>query len=625
MTHHPEDPHHGTHHPASRHTAAMHTVLTESGMYGDSVFLMRVNSTIEQQDGVHRAVVAMATEANVELATMLGFAVPEGTAPDHLLMAIHHDAAVDVAALQNRIRTMIRSGRTGDETPEDRAPHDAVSPATSPATIHEAIKVLPQANLAVISVAGAWAPAEVEHALKAGLSVLLFSDNVDPADEVRLKRMARERGLLLMGPDCGTALIGGVAVCFANVVRRGPIGIVAASGTGLQEVSARIHNCGSGVSHGIGTGGRDLKSSEAGGMMALAALELLAHDRETAVIVIISKPPAREVAEKLHSAAQRCGKPVVIHLVGATAEDNSPLSDAAVSSTVFSAPTLAGAADLAVQLAGGTLPDGDSAGTNAPKRGSPADTVSPPVNTLRMVHGLYTGGTLANEAQVLLERWQVPHTITDLGDDQYTVGRPHPMIDPTVRLEWIRTVARETPETGSSPGVVILLDFVLGYGAHPDPVGVTLPVIRELPPGITVVAAVVGTPDDPQGYRTSCDALEEAGVCVATTHSAAVLFAAQYAGAQHARLPATPRATPGATPPVTPSVPGTSSGMQLQSTEAAPSLRTLLSEGPQVINLGVRDFARELEHQNCPVAHLDWRPPARGNAALADLLSRLTS
>src|SRR4030095_10708603 len=124
------------------------------------------------------------------------------------------------------------------------------------------------ADIALISVPGDYAAAEALKALAQGLNVMLFFDNVAIADERAIKLYARARTLLVMGPDCGTAIVNGVPLGFANVVRRGDIGLVAASGTGLQEVTCRIHNLGGGISQAIGTGGRDLKDA-GGGMPVL--------------------------------------------------------------------------------------------------------------------------------------------------------------------------------------------------------------------------------------------------------------------------------------------------------------------------------------------------------------------
>src|SRR5580704_9603583 len=98
---------------------------------------------------------------------------------------------------------------------------------------------------------------------------MIFSDNVPIAEEASLKHEARERGLMVMGPDCGTAIIGGVPLAFANAVPRGDIGIIGASGTGIQEVSTLIARAGRGVRHAIGTGGRDMHA-EVGGLTTLA-------------------------------------------------------------------------------------------------------------------------------------------------------------------------------------------------------------------------------------------------------------------------------------------------------------------------------------------------------------------
>ena len=573
----------------------MKLVYVEQGVYADSVFLMRLNARLEAEPGVHRALVAMATEANLDLARMLEFVVsPAG--PDELLICLDHDGSVPGEELRQLVHRMIREKRGGLGSEET---------GVVPTTVMEALQVLPQATLAVISVAGTWAVAEADKALDAGLSVMLFSDNVTVEQEARLKGRALEKGLLMMGPDCGTAIIGGTPLCFSNAVRPGPVGIVAASGTGLQEVSCLIHRLGSGISHAIGTGGRDLKEPTVSGQMIRAGIAALEADPGTDVIVVISKPPADELARALWSDLEGCTKPVVVHLVG-----GSPSQCPADMRAVLT-DTLAETARAAVGLIG-MLDDGgvkpavlDRSGPAAPqpRRGG--------------IHGLYTGGTLADEADGLMRRVpDLEYTVIDLGDDQYTRGRAHPMIDPTARVEWIRKTTADTTVA------VILLDFVLGYGSHPDPVGMTLPAITGAREGVVFVAALVGTDGDPQGYDECLRRLEEAGVLVAGSNAEAVdLAIRQVSNVRSARddsrgwrtslhhqhqhqhqLQPQPKPQPRGD---------------------TPAQSALLHSPVQVINIGIQDFADDLQKQGVSVVHLAWRPPARGNERMAALLNRL--
>ena len=366
------------------------------------------------------------------------------------------------------------------------------------------------ATIATISIPGAYAAVVAERALRDGLHVFCFSDNVPISDEVRVKRLARDRRLLHMGPDCGTAIIDGIPLGFANVVRRGPVGIIAASGTGAQEGSRLLDLAGAGTSPLIGVGGRDL-SPEVDGIMTDLALDLLEDDAETEVIVIVSKPPADAVSKRLLArlaAIAKKGTPTVACFLGADDAD----------SDVIVRGTLEGGAVAAATAAGHEL-DIEVAGT------PPA--TAPPGRIL----GLYTGGTLASEAKLLLKRAGLKDIeVLDLGDDEYTAGKPHPMIDPEARAARIEA-------TGADATVgILLLDIVLGYGSSPDPASPVVAAVaaarataaaagREL----LVLGSVCGTLGDPQGLARQTALLEGAGIVLAPTNAAAARLAAALA------------------------------------------------------------------------------------------------
>lgn len=488
--------------------------------YRDSVELMQIAATIEALDGIDRAGLVMATPANRDVlaaAALLTDAVAAAR-PNDLVVAVRAvDDATAEAALNQAAARLAGPGTEGAD--------DAVH--TDARTIAEAVHELGTANFALISTPGSYATAEAMKALKHGLNVFLFSDNVPLEDEIELKAMARRKGLLLMGPDCGTAIVDGVPLGFANAVRRGTIGLVAASGTGLQQVSCLIHRAGAGISQAIGVGGRDL-DERVGGAMMLDGLERLAADPGTDVIVLISKPPAVCVAERVLAAAAAAGKPVVVNFLG-----GDPV--AARSVGAISAATFEAAAAIASALAlGRPMPAEDDR-----LDPSVAGAVAAALGTLRSgqvrIRGLYSGGSLAGEAKLILKAMlgadrAATHEILDLGDDQYTVGRPHPMIDPRLRNEYLLAAALE-PSTA-----VILLDVVLGYGAHPDPAGQLSPAIqaaRAAAAGegrqVAVVASVCGTDADPQGLAAQEATLAAAGVLLAPSNARAARIAAEIA------------------------------------------------------------------------------------------------
>jgi len=384
---------------------------------------------------------------------------------------------------------------------------------------------------------------------------MLFSDNVPLEDEIALKALARERGLLVMGPDCGTAIIDGTPLCFANALRRGPIGIVAAAGTGLQEVSCLVDRWGSGVSQAIGTGGRDLKDLRVGGTTTLMGIEALARDPATRVIVVVSKPPAPALATKVTAALEASGKESVVHFLGlgrGALEGGRPEGPggAAGCPRLHRAANLEEAAVMAVALASGKefVPGAFA---------MPEDEVEAIVRretegmtaAQKYLRGYYTGGSLADEAWTLLHRLtgavysnsqtdpafvlpdphtSIGHTVVDLGDDVFTVGRPHPMIDPSSRARRIEAEARD-PEIA-----VMLVDCVLGYGSHPDPAGALVPslvaareAVRARGGHLAVVASVTGTSADFQGYASQRAKLEEAGAIVMGSNYQAAALAAR--------------------------------------------------------------------------------------------------
>jgi succinyl-CoA synthetase alpha subunit len=482
--------------------------------YRDSVEAMRVAAEIERLPGVRRAALLVATPANLDVLRSAGL-LDEAAAtagPSDLVVAVAgEDAALAEAALARGIALLTTVTQTTA----------GASAQAAPATIAEAVAEDPAANLALISTPGPHATAEALKALKRGLHVFLFSNNVSVADELELKRLAQRKGLLLMGPDCGTAILDGVPLGFANVVRRGRIGLVAASGTGLQQVVCLVDRFGEGISQAIGVGGRDL-DERIGGLMMLAALERLADDADTAVIVLISKPPSPIVSQRVLERARIAQKPVVVCFLG-----GDPAICTAAGATAAS--TLEDAAVLAVKLAGGHpyAAGGDDELVTAVRA-----RLAGQAPGQRAIRGLYSGGTLAYEAALLLKdafpdvEDRRPHSLVDLGDDEFTVGRPHPMIDLRLRNERIAATAEDPA------AAVVLLDVVLGYGSHADPAGELSPVIeasrqqaaragREL----IVIGSVCGTDADPQRLHDQEARLSAAGVLLASSNAGAARLA----------------------------------------------------------------------------------------------------
>ncbi|QIK61959.1 acyl-CoA synthetase FdrA [Leucobacter viscericola] len=496
-------------------------------LYKDSVALMAITAAVTKLEGIEEASVVMATEANRANLRRVGLADDSSAGPNDLLVVVRgaEEARTQALDLAEELLTKERSG--SEEGAAEEAP---------PVSLKAAASRYGDSTLALISVPGQYAAAEALKALELGLDVMMFSDNVPVDQEIALKRYADDRGLLVMGPDCGTAIVGGVPLGFANAVRRGSIGIVGASGTGTQEVATRIHHLGAGVSHALGTGGHDL-SAEVGAISMLRAMRGLEEDEATDVIVLVSKPPAPSVAARVLDMARSLSTPVVAVFVG-------PKDAGIDTSGIVMADTLAGAADLAVAVAAGKDPVQIAESSLPVALRAEALTRTPSQKYLR---GVFSGGTFCYETQSLCQQGGVVaasntpvagnkmatdlwhsegHTILDMGDDVFTQGRPHPMIDPTLRNE------RITAELGDPETAVLVFDVVIGYGASADPVSSLIDVLETgrraaAAAGRTVslIAHVCGTELDSQDRSAVVERLRDAGVYVADSNAEAAHWA----------------------------------------------------------------------------------------------------
>jgi FdrA protein len=483
------------------------------GAYADSVTLMQVSADARKADGVETALIAMATELNLSLLPALGFEPPGQAGPNDLLIAVRAtDAAALAAALANvdaalAARPAVPGGSAAAQPPRTTA--SAVR-ASGP-------------GLALVSVPGRFAFAEAMDALEAGCDVMIFSDNVPVELEILLKDRAAQRGLIVLGPDCGTAIIGGVGLGFSHTIGAGPVGLVAAAGTGAQQVLCLLDHAGTGVSACIGVGGRDL-SAAVGGRSARAALEALDADAGTELILMLSKPPAPQVAEALRGFAATLGTPVRFAFIAPGEPDLTAAAEGALGALGIQVPA---------------WPRWPAAQFDADRR-RVTGTERPPAGGV--LRGLFAGGTLCDEAMViaadrlgpirsnipLRPEWRIDpagttsgHTMIDFGDDQLTVGRAHPMIDQSLRLERLAADAAD-PATA-----VILLDVVLGHGAHPDPAAEVGPAIAaaRASSGVPVIVSLIGAASDPQDLSRQAHALQAAGAQVFASNAQAARYA----------------------------------------------------------------------------------------------------
>jgi FdrA protein len=494
--------------------------------YYDSITLMRVAKEITNMEGVENASLSMGTEANLRILAAAGFDLSEiDVTPNDLVIAISGDEAVLEEALSKSKEYLAnppwkKSGRESE--------------SYKPRSLDGAISVLPEANIAMISVAGRFAGDVALDCLHKGLNVMLYSDNVPLEKEIEIKKLAREKGLLVMGPDCGTAIVRGIAMGMANVCPTGPVSIVAAAGTGLQEVHVQLARRGVGTLHGIGTGGRDVRA-EVGGIMAEMATERLIEDDEVEILVVIGKPPAPEVEKMILNRITRGGKPAVLGFIGGESRGDRD--------GVYICTELEETAAVAAALA---------KGENVATVRKDLEEAHEDLRKLAEKHGLrkgwlrglYSGGTLCYEAQVIAQDLlgpihsntplkkdlkledsltSVQHTVVDFGEDEFTQGRLHPMIDVSLRAGRFVEEAKD-PEVG-----VILFDVVIGYGCNPDPA-------KELAEGVlkakavagerlAFVASICGTEADPQNAARQRNILEDAGVIVCDSNARAARLA----------------------------------------------------------------------------------------------------
>lgn len=500
--------------------------------YIDSVSLMALSTKANEIEGVSKVIIAMATEMNKEVMRNEGLAneLVEKAGASDLVITMQVKDGSDGEAVINEIETLLDKKEKIETSVSERTFN----------TIKDAADHYEDANLALISVNGHYATREALQALEAGLNVMLFSDNISVEDEVMLKDLALEKGLLMMGPDCGTAIINNIGLGFANKVRKGNIGIVGASGTGSQEIAVRIHEFGGGISQLLGTGGRDLKA-EVGGKMMLAGIDALANDPDTDVIVLVSKTPDQVIKEKIIDTVKKIDKPVVVWFAGEleTCQDDN----------VYFVDMSKNAALRAVELAGIDTSTLDLHPLNLPLIAEVREKLNPDQKYIR---GLFTGGTLASEAYYITKEkydnvysnttsepaHQIKnlnqsegHTFIDFGADEYTDGKPHPMIDPSSRLERFRQEVKD-PEVG-----VILLDFVIGFGAHEDPVGFMAEEIVQAKQKaeqeghhLEIIGYILGTDLDSQNLEEQLEKLTSTGATYASSMQNAALLAREFVG-----------------------------------------------------------------------------------------------
>ena len=578
----------------------LYTVIRKN-TYQDSINLMLLTNRINTLEGVIQSSIMMGTDANKDIFRN------QGLLTDDAAMAAPSDMIIVVEADQESIVKNVL--KETDAFLGDLSVKKAQSNIVDVDNWTDAAKALPDANLALFSTPGEYTAPEIEKALDMGYHVFSFSDNISMEDEIRLKEKAHEKGLLFMGPDCGTGIISSVPVAFTNVVQPGNIGIVGASGTGIQEVTAVIDRLGGGVVHALGTGGRDLNEA-VGAITVKDAIIGLEHHDPTDVICVISKPPAKEVRDEVVELLQKVSKPVVALFLGEKPEAHE--------GHVYLAHTLEETAQIAVDLANGN-----------PVKKNYLEPLSMTVDRVlpkeKTVKGMYSGGSLAAEAAMLISESlgvgelikeegfilkSDGYEVIDLGDDIYTQGKPHPMIDPEVRIKKIRECV-EDPNTG-----VILIDIMLGYGCHPDMAGALAPVIKESLAKaeaegreLYFVGTVCGTEKDIQDYNKEIQILKDCGVLVESSNARAVRLALELKGVHMTEEDREIR------------------DYVLKDNSPLPvpseAVMELLNNKPRIINVGVESFNDSLRTFGSKSVQFTWKPLAGGNKRMIHLLNEI--
>ncbi len=574
--------------------------IIKKNSYQDSINLMLLTNEINTIEGVAQCSIMMGTDANKDIFKNTNLLTEEAktATPTDMVMVLEASSDAVVDQVLKRI----------DQFLSDLSVKKQQSGSVEAASLEEALEVLPDANLALFSIPGEYAADVMEQALERNLNIFSFTDNVSVEDEVRLKKLAHEKGLVMMGPDCGTGILSGIPLAFTNVVKTGNIGIVGASGTGIQEVSTLIDRLGGGVTHAIGTGGRDL-SDAVQAITVKDSLIALENYAPADVIVLISKPPAKSVRNEIVNLLHNLSKPVVAIFLGETPEQHE--------NDVYLAHTLEEAARIAVDLANGVTVKKNYL---QPLENQVAATLPHDLT----VKGLYSGGTLGSEAAMLisqaLDLGEIIHKegylldergyqVIDYGDDKYTQGRAHPMIDPATRIDAIKKFGAD-PKTG-----ILLLDVVLGYGSHPDMAGVLAPVIRETLENarkagrqLHVIATVCGTRQDPQNYDQSVVVLKAAGALVEDSNAKAVRLALQLKGVTYTE--ADKRVVK-------------RDFQKVALPQPSNQLMELLTTKPRVINIGLESFNESILKFGGKSVQYTWRPVAGGNKKLIRILNKL--
>ncbi|QDQ02859.1 acyl-CoA synthetase FdrA [Lysinibacillus fusiformis] len=576
----------------------LYTIIKEN-TYKDSIVLMLLSNKLSAIDGVNKVSIMMGTPANKDIfkSSGLGTDELEKAKPNDIVIVVDTDQEEKVDEVKEEVEVALKGESESQNTSKGQEAHNW----------KRAMELANNPNLALISIPGQYAAMEAENALNEGLHVFMFSDNVSKEDEAKLKQKAHEKGLLVMGPDCGTALIHGVPLAFTNNVNEGDIGIVGASGTGIQEVTTIIDRYGKGVTNALGTGGRDL-STEVGAITMLDSIKALNQDPKVKVITVISKPPAEEVQRKVLNVLRNIEKPVVTLFLG----DKPSYQE----ENIYHAYTLEEAAVVSVQLSNGDKPNFEP-------------TTAENVNVLLKdsqvgIKGYYSGGTLATEAAMLVKdafKDEISeekkdgyilktknHEIIDLGDDVYTQGKPHPMIDPVNRIEMIEKSVKD-PKTA-----VIMIDNVIGNGGHDDMASALAPTIKRILDSarqegrkLVVLATVVGTAQDFQGYEKQIDILKESGAMICKTNDQMVRTAIQLVGGKVEQ-------------PI----------LDVQKFEYTQEdlvvdekIMSLINMKPSVINIGLKSFTEAVQNSGSECVQFNWRPIAGGDEKLMKVLQFL--
>ena len=476
--------------------------IIKKNFFRDSVQMMQFSQQLKDEQGVIDAAIVMSTVLNKNTLKNMNLLTEDG------ISATENDTLISINCQdENSLSNAIQKAEQLLTSISAKAKNEFTSLAS-------ALDTFSDANIASLSIPGQFVKEMATELINKQLNLFVFSDHVPLEDEIYLKNLALENNVLFMGPEAGTSILNGTVFGFGNRVRKGSIGIIGASGTGIQESSTMIDLFGEGISHGIGVGGRDLRN-DIGGMMTMKAMEIFENDPNTKAVLLVSKPVDNYIRNKIINKINNFSKKnYVLCLIG----DNENSVDTA--KIKFSKSI-----QMSVLKILKLLDDNVYKKTKDVVRNQINDSIklseslSKDLNEgQKFIRGFFAGGTLCYESKIILEQMigkiysnlssddeysikgnvsSKENTLIDFGEEEFTSARPHPIIDPLLRRNRILEDAND-PNVG-----VIIIDIICGINAakntmafHAETIKKAIEIAREQGRKLSVFTYICGTEND---------------------------------------------------------------------------------------------------------------------------------